>query len=124
VLLTHEIKSIANADPYLSCFRRLLEFGYGQPDVRVFNYWQPDHPVRVEGTDAATLVVSKPGSAIVVVCDYADGGTLTLTPDAKALGIESDFAAKDAETGEALPVTDGKVTFALKKHDFRMVVLE
>ncbi|MBI4025290.1 MAG: hypothetical protein HY360_09945 [Verrucomicrobia bacterium] len=124
VMLTHEIKSIMNSDLYRSCFRLLLQFGYGKPDVRVFNYWQPNNPVRVEGADVATLVMSKPGSAMIVACDYANGGNLTLTLDAKSLGLKSGFAAKDAETGEALPVTDGKVTFALKKHDFRMVVLE
>ncbi len=124
VALTHELKSVLNDDPYRGCFLKLLQFGYGKPDVRVFNYWQPENPVRVDGTDATTLVVSKPGSAMIVVCDYANGGSPTLYVDTKALGLKADFAAKDAETGEALPVAEGKVTFALKTHDFRMVVLE
>jgi len=124
VMLTHEIKSISNSDPYQTCFLRLLEFGYGKPDVRVFNYWQPDNPVRVEGADVATLVVSKPGSAMIVVCDYGDGGNLTLRVDTGALGLKTDFGARDVESGETLPVAAGKVSFALKKHDYRIVAIE
>jgi hypothetical protein len=122
--LVHELKSILNDDPYRGCFLKLLQFGYGKPDVRVFDYWQPDQPVRVEGSDVATLVVSKAGSAMVVVCDYGNGGSLAMNVDTKALGLKSGFAAKDAETGEAISVADGKVMFPLKKHDFRMIVLE
>ncbi|MBI4025285.1 MAG: hypothetical protein HY360_09920, partial [Verrucomicrobia bacterium] len=124
VLLTHEVKPVIIPDVYRPCFLRLLEFGYGQPDVRVFNYWQLEQPVRVEGADAATLVVSKPGSAMAVVCDYGNGGNLTLNVDMKMLGLKSGFAAKDAESGEKLSITGGQVTFPLKKHDFRMVIME
>ena len=124
VLLTHEIRSIMNDDPYRGCLGRLIEFGYGKPDVPVFNYWQPDNPARVEGADVTTLVVSKPGSAVVVVCDYGNGGDLKLTLD-PSLKRGGTIRAKDMETNEPLVVAaDGKVQFALKKHDFKLILVE
>jgi hypothetical protein len=61
---------------------------------------------------------------LVVVCDYGNGGNLTLNVDTKTLGLKPDFTARDAETKEAIPVQNGRVSFPIKRHDFRMVLIE
>lgn len=45
-------------------------------------------------------------------------------PTRGSCGLRGPFAAKDAETGESLPVAEGKIRVTLKKHDFRMVIAE
>jgi len=124
VTLTHEIKphtAYYYGPDYWGNFQRLLEFGYGKPETRVFNYWDANYPVRIEGSDTSSLVVSKPGSAIIVVCDWANGGDLKLTLD-PSLGLGGKFTAKDMESNQPLTVgADGTVQFALKKHDFKIV---
>jgi hypothetical protein len=102
----------------------LYDFGYGMPDCQVLPYWEGEQPIHVEGVDAKALVLSRPGKALVLVTDFGNGGDCTLTVDTQRLGLKNEFTAQDAETGEALPVADGKVQFALKKHDFRIVVVE
>jgi hypothetical protein len=125
VILTHELRAL-NEENFVAGYKRLLAFGYGKPESRVFNYWQADNPVRIEGTDATTLAVTKPGGgrAMIVVCDYGNGGEVSVGVDAAALSLKPTFAARDAESGQALTVVDGKVRFPIKKHDFRMIVLE
>lgn len=126
VALTHEIKPSSGYiyPAYWSNYVRLLEFGYGQPEVRVWNYWDADYPVHIEGSETSSLVASKPGSAIIVVCDYGKGGELKLRLDA-ALKLGNPFTAKDPETGQPVTVgADGSITFPLQKHDFKLVLVE
>ncbi|MCC7517666.1 MAG: hypothetical protein IT578_00610 [Verrucomicrobiae bacterium] len=124
VALVHELRPIVKLDIYRNIFTHLVNFGYGKSDTRVFNYWQPGNPVRVEGSDVATLVVSKPGSTVVVVCDYGNGGNLTLALD-PSLQFGEKIRAKNMETDQPLAVGgDGKVKFSLKKHDFMVILVE
>lgn len=122
--LVHELGAHAWPE-YIEARQRLLDFGYGGPDVRVSNYWQADHPVKVEGSDCATLVASRPGRVVVVVCDYGDGGNLKLRLDAGALGLEGRLTATDMEAGTPLEIGPGEeVLLTIKRHDFRMVLVE
>ena len=77
VALVHEIQ-VFDYRPKrdFDVYTRLFEFGYGADGCRVFNYWQPDHPVRVEGVDARTLAAARGGGAIVVVTSYGKSGRL------------------------------------------------
>jgi len=125
VCLTHEIRPIGPLDDYEKSIKLLYDYGYGQPEVKVCNYWQEQLPVTVSRPDTSFLIVSKPGSALVAVCDYANGGDVVLSPDLAALGIVGKLAATDSESGQPVEVTaDGKVKFSLKKHDFRLLRLE
>lgn len=110
---------------YVEARQRMLDFGYGGPDVEVSNYWQSDHPVKVEGSDCATLVASKPGAALIIVCDYGDGGNLRLRLDAEAVGLTGPLTAMDMEAGAALEVeAGGEILLPIKRHDFRMVLVQ
>lgn len=124
VLMVHELKTSSWAKDWWDNYKRLADFGYGKPEVKVFNYWNANNPATVTGTDAATLVLSKPDAALVVVCDYGNGGNLTLNLDRKALALPKQIKASDLETGKPLDVADGAVRFELKKHDFKMILVE
>jgi hypothetical protein len=126
VTLTHEIKP---QTPHYYCldywsnFQRLLEFGYGKAETRVWNYWDENYPLRIEGSDTSSLIVSKPGSAIVVVCDWAKGGDIRMKLD-PSLGLGAQFTATDMESNQPLAIgADGTISFALQKHDFKMVLV-
>lgn len=125
VMLVHEIKTSGSPAIFWVTFARMVEYGYGKPDVEVSQYWKKDHPAKVEGTDAATLVVHRPGSALVLVCDYGHGGNVSLVLDRAALGLKGKLSAVDLESGGALPVTaNARVGFALRKHDFKLVLVK
>ncbi|MDP6503751.1 MAG: hypothetical protein QF886_09055, partial [Planctomycetota bacterium] len=128
VCLVHEIQAFNWRPPSDSkLYERLFEFGYGQDGCRVFNYWQAGHPVTVnsETVDARTIVIAHKGKALVVVTDYGEGGECFVKVQTDKLGISKDANSKDFETGE---VVEGSAAssfkFVLKKHDYRILVIE
>lgn len=124
VMLTHETRWSANHQFYWDMVKILYDFGYGEPDVEVFNYWDEDYPIQVVGPDSSSLVLKKNGKVMVVVCDYGGDGEFKLVPNLEKLGLTTNFMAVNAETGEPLKVENGQVIFPLKKHDFIIVVMK
>ncbi len=125
VMLVHEIKTSGAGTIFWGTYQKMVDYGYGQPGVAVSQYWRADHPAKVEGSDAVSLVVSKPDSAMILVCDYGDGGELGLTLARESLGLQGPIKATDMENGEPLTVTaGGAIQFPLKKHDFKLILVE
>jgi hypothetical protein len=124
-MLVHEIKPIGVLDDYEKNIKTLYDFGYGVAATRVFNYWDPEVPVTVSRPDAVALVVTKPGSALVLACDYGAGGEATLALDLARLGMRGPLRATDTESNAPLDVSaDSRVQCPLKKHDFRLIRIE
>jgi hypothetical protein len=129
VMLTHEIKPWSSRgawtkpDPFWETYDRLLEFGYGQPNVQVHNYWEKSYPAKISG-ESSSLLVSKPGSAMLVLCDYGEGGDFTVELDAKALGLGGKWKATRLESGADIAVQNNAFTLNLKKHDFEVIRIE
>lgn len=124
VLLTHEIKTWAPWEDYGANFRRLVDFGYGGKDVKVWNYWQPDYPAKISGGETSSLLLSKSGAALFLICDYAEGGDRAVTFDAAALVMSGPLTARDLESGVSIPLDDRRMVLPLKKHDFRVILVE
>ena len=125
VCLVHEIQAFAwRPAEEAQLYRKLFDFGYGEDDCRVHNYWEDGHPVSVEsqGVDARTLAMARDHSALVVVTDYGEGGDCEVRLDLKTLDLKPDAKASDLETGEAVErVEEGVFRFTLKKHDYKVL---
>ncbi|MBT3377866.1 MAG: hypothetical protein HN742_07520 [Lentisphaerae bacterium] len=125
VCLVHEIQNFdyrPKSDYEL--YRKLFEFGYGGPDCAVYNYWDTPQPIRIDGVDARTLTISKPGATVVVVTDYGDGGKAQVTLDRKALKLGVTPEASDFETGEPVEMTAARTcTFELDKHALKILLV-
>ncbi len=120
VTLTHEIlwaKGAAAVD-YWKNRIEMLKFGYGTADVKVWNYWDADYPVRIEGGDNSSILLTKGKEAILIVCDYENGGKYRVSLAEQQLGIHGIAEARNMETGELLPVDGHGVSFQLRKYDF------
>ncbi len=123
--LVHELRPNGRVEVYDNALKILYEYGYGSDSASVYNYWDESLPVRLSRNGASHLVVSKPGSAMVVVSDYGDGGDVLLTLDRKLFEADGPIAATDMESKQPAEVTaDGKVKVSLKKHDFKIVLLK
>ncbi len=129
VMLSHELKPWSSRGQWVKpdCFwenyDRLVNFGYGQEGTKVYNYWQSDYPARISG-QSASLLVSKPGAAMLVLCDYGDGGAFTVQLDAKALALGSSLKAVNVENDQAVEINGDTLTVPLKKHDFMVIRIE
>lgn len=125
VALVHEIRPINPIEDNEKNLKTLYAYGYGQAATTTYNYWDADVPVTLSRADASHLVVTRPGSALVLVCDYGNGGDVLLKPDLARLGIAGKLTATDTETGKPVEVTaDGQARIVLKKHDFALVKLK
>lgn len=71
VTIVHEIRTTTADLVFWKTMDLLFDYGYGRPEVEVSQYWRADHPAQVEGAEALTLVLRKPGSVLVFVCDYS-----------------------------------------------------
>ncbi|MDD5704395.1 MAG: DUF6067 family protein [Kiritimatiellae bacterium] len=123
VCLVHEIWAhCAGKDPYA----KLFEFGYGSPGCTVYNYWQDGHPAIVTGDQVIgkTLVIAKPGAAIVAITDYGEGGLCRVKLDLAKLGLDQDVAAVNFESGESVKrIAPGEFEVQIPKHDFRIITV-
>ena len=113
VVLTHEIRwARPDVKPYWDAMERWFEFGYGTPEVKVYNYWKDDYPVRITGGDNTSIYMEKGDQARLLICSYGPDTTLDVSIDGKKI-----IGASDLETGKEIPVKDGKLQLKLAKYD-------
>ncbi|MCC6578899.1 MAG: hypothetical protein IT440_00525 [Phycisphaeraceae bacterium] len=114
-------------EPSRVMYEKLYAFGYGLPECGVYNYWQPGHPASVTSSTVVgkTLVISKAGQTLVIVCDYGSGGACQLNVDLSKLGLSTDAVASDWESGQPVrQVASGLFEFELPKHDFKIILVK
>ena len=105
-------------------FGFVYDFGYGQPDCKVYLYWH-DPPFKVNRKDLRCILFERSGRLMLVATDFGDGGPCRVTIDRTRLGIGAgELTAANQETGEKTPLEDGVVAFDLKKHDFCVLVVQ
>ena len=129
VMLTFELKLLwGNWNRHYSAcywknYDRLVKFGYGTPRVKVWNYWRHGYPLEITGDKTSSIILSKPGQALIVVCDWGHGGLIHLRLDHKVLLLPGRLTATDLETHRPLAVTaGGRIVFHLRKHDFKILL--
>jgi len=121
VCVPHEIK-VWQTDPLFgSLTKAMLDLGYGTTNCTVHNYWEENPVVKIEGLDAAWLLLDAKDALFLVVGDYGDGGTGRVTLDTARLGLPPEFTAANWEQPEeAAKAAAGTLELgSLKKHDFR-----
>ncbi len=125
VLLTYELRIWDGYPAYWNNYQRLVNFGYGTPAVKVWNYWRPGYPMKVTGDKTSSIILSKPGQALIVVCDWGHGGDIHLKPDRAVLHLPRRLTATDMENKNTVTVTaGGTIACRLKKHDFRVLLVK
>lgn len=125
VVLTFELAHCGGGGPELRRdLEDLVRFGYGTPRTRVWNYWRHGYPMRVTGDATSSIIVGKPGQAIIVVCDWGHGGTLRLHLDRRVLNLPGRLIVTDLETQRPVKVTaGGDILFHLKRYDYKMLLI-
>ena len=122
-LLPHEVRPTcpSGSDFSLinSVYTLLFHFGIGEKDCVYTAYWDSENPVKSDDPDllASTYVF---GKKMLIVCgSYAD--------EDRDVNLTSRLlvrTAKNVETSNPLMISDGKIVFPLKKHDFILIEAE
>lgn len=125
VCLTHEVNWTKGDDAkvYWDIRTDLLEFGYGRPETQVWNYWDKDYPLSING-DSSSIVVSKPGEARIIICNYGDYTDFAVKLDLSKLGLKGNCEVVNGENKSPLKMVDNTLSFGLKKHDFIYLIVK
>ncbi len=125
VMLTHELRWHKEYPEFWNTLKRLYDLGYASDQGKVFNYWEKDCPVKIDGGRTSSLAWSSQGKAGIMVCDWGEGGEFRMTFDRKRMGLpDTPSTAADAESGKKLVIRGNEVHFSLKKHDFIIIELK
>jgi hypothetical protein len=110
VCLPHEIKTHAGGPDAARAIKALSDFGYGEPDCRVYRYWEDGHPFSAEGARLRALVLKRGDKALVLIGNYGQGSEkdtgITLT-EADAGNIETyDRIREQGQKGATKPAAE------------------
>jgi hypothetical protein len=104
VALPHEVRMNQGTDDVRWVQEQLLSFGYGDPAVTVWRYWDnnPAFPITFagEGVVIRALALTKDGEALIVVGNWSTGResySVRMTLDLQAMGMGSSLRARDLE---------------------------
>lgn len=121
VMAVHEVRTEEGLPKVLT------DFGYGQPDCQVFNYW--DRPVAVTASDSeAKWVLLKRGQELLlVVCTWnPDPARVSFTIDSGIAGLspaEVEDVSWEAVRGP-VSIANNAVTMDLAGYDVRILKLK
>lgn len=112
VCLPHEIKIHAGGPDYGRALKALSDFGYGEPDCRVYRYWEPGHPFSAEGARLRALLLKRGDKALLAIGNFGQGGEkdsgIQLT-EADAGNIETyDRIREQGQGGATKPAAEQK----------------
>ena len=122
-LYVHEIKYSPNIRT-AAAPEPLSDFGYGQPDCRVINYWEPEAPISVSDDQCKWILLRREGKALVMLVTWNDEEKeIKVKVDTDALGIDVDRVT-NAESGETTPAPDGDFAFTMPGYGTRIYRLQ
>ncbi len=103
----------------------MLEFGYGQDDCDVFNYWDDGYPIRFSDPEVASILLRRGDKARLLLLTWnGSDAKVTLTPDAQKLGFKVSRAT-DVRAGKQLDVnSEGGIVIELEGYGARLIDLE
>ena len=102
---------------------QVYDFGYGQPDCRVYRYWE-NPPFTTNRRDLRCILFARNGRFMVVATDFGDGGACRVTLDRERLGGGgSGLRATTPEPAAPLRTDGASVAFDLRKHDFVVLLI-
>ncbi len=89
VCFPHEIKVYQGTKEVTFVEEQLAKFGYGQPDCKVYRYWERDFPLKTEGANMRALVLARGGKAMVALGNYGPGQANNKGVETTTTGRES-----------------------------------
>ena len=123
-LLVHEVRPTiprgSESNSVIDIMNTLMDFGIGADDCVYTAYWDAANPIACSDKDVLVSVYRRGGRFLAVCGSWADGDRdveLSLKRGAIA-------SAKNAETGESISVSGGRVRFRLAKHDLAIVEIK
>jgi hypothetical protein len=126
VCLVHELVIYQADSLYTRIRQHLFNQGYGTDACKIYNYWDKQPIIAVNGIDAAWIVVQGKDKITIILSDYGKGGSAQVKVDTKKLGLPEDFVAVNWENSEQqYKAQNGIITInEIKQHDLRVLTIQ
>ena len=123
-MMVHEIRYPIPGPGNVGLFKVLTDFGYGQDDCKVFNYWQQDYPVNAGDPNVKSLLLERGKELLLLVCTWnPQPGNATFTLNTKTLGFSPTSAVNEEkkDEGYGYDVKNNTFSLPLEGYGVRMV---
>jgi hypothetical protein len=122
-MMVHEIKWWGH-EGFQRQLDLLTDFGYGQDDCKVYDYWEDGYPVTPSNPEAKSLLLQRNGALMLLVCTWnSNPETVDFKLDTARLGMQP-AAATDAEDGAKLDFDGKTLKLPLDGYGVRIVKLQ
>jgi len=115
-MMVHEIKTRAWGEDN-KLLTRLLDFGYGQDDCQVFNYWDENDPVSLSNEpQVKSLLLRRGVEFLLLLCSW--------NPNPEEITVSLNVpigGASDEESGGPVAMDSGKLRLTLDGYGVRLV---
>ncbi len=99
------------------------EFGYGEPNCKVYNYWQDNYPIAISNDKVKSIAFENNGKVMVILTSWIPDKTEIMVRLQGALSAYSGIDAIDPEDGKAYQIKDGGVLVPIDKWGVRVILL-
>lgn len=123
-MMVHEIRWWDVRKEDLDLYKILNEFGYGQDDCQVWNYWQADYPFRASDPEAKSLLLDNGKELMLLVCTWdPQPAKVVFSLDTAKLRLRPTSAVNAEKPDESLDydAKAGKLTLDLEGYGVRLV---
>jgi hypothetical protein len=87
VSFPHEIRMHQGTEEVSFVQTQLARFGYGQPDCRVYRYWEEGFPLKTQGAENRALVLARGGKAMIALGNFGPSAAAgEVTPGGQPAG--------------------------------------
>jgi hypothetical protein len=88
-MMVHEIRWWDARRQDRARYELMTGFGYGREDCQVFNYWDANHPVKADDTEAKTLLLKRGQALLLLVCTWNPNPSIVRFKfDCRGLGVK------------------------------------
>jgi len=102
----------------------LTDFGYGQDDCLVFNYWDENAPVTFSDSEVKWILLKRGNQARIVLATWrGTAQTVTMAIDSRKLGM-TPAKALNTRAEDQHNLVGGKITFELEGYGTRIFDLK
>ncbi len=123
-LMVHEIRPNWSS-AIQPLVKKMLDFGYGEEDCQVFNYWDTDPPLHVSDPECKWLLLRRGEALLLLLCTWnpkPQALTIAVRPEWLPQGMTR--VVNEAQPEESFAPADGVLQFEMPGYGVRLFRIE
>jgi len=120
-MFVHEIRWFGPPEPLA---KLAADFGYGQDDCRVWNYWDEGYPLTASDPEAKSLLLQRGAALMLIIATWNPKPTeVTFSLDTRALKLRPTTVLNQEKKGETFPLDPRRAAFTVPLEGYGVRIL-